>query len=181
MPRLPIKGDKNGVHEYRITLGTFERERLDSALTAFSINRVATPLVALLSDVTGMTVVVIAFVWFRTPKERRAELSALLKNLDMFSGEPLNIYKLVNMAVDLFQFLASIPESLQDELAGIQQFGGAGLGVGAQLARDLQNLAARGQGSLGEIEGTGGGLGGLTDLIEQIFGTVGTEGNDEAV
>mgnify|MGYP003678901728 CR=1 FL=1 len=39
MPRLPIKGDKNGVHEYRITLGTFERERLDSALTAFSINR----------------------------------------------------------------------------------------------------------------------------------------------
>ena len=48
MPRLPVDGKK--VSEFRLTLGTFERERLDTLITAISINRVANPIVSLLGD-----------------------------------------------------------------------------------------------------------------------------------
>jgi len=51
VPRLPIDGTK--VKEFRLTLGTFERERIDTLITAIAINRVSTPLVALLSDVSA--------------------------------------------------------------------------------------------------------------------------------
>jgi len=54
MPRLPVDGKK--VQEIRFTLGTFERERLDTLITAISINRIANPVVALMSDVSGMIV-----------------------------------------------------------------------------------------------------------------------------
>ena len=54
MPRLPVDGKK--VQEIRFTLGTFERERLDTLITAISINKIANPVVALMSDVSGMIV-----------------------------------------------------------------------------------------------------------------------------
>ena len=54
MPRLPVDGKK--VQEIRFTLGTYERERLDTIITAISINRIANPVVALMSDVSGMIV-----------------------------------------------------------------------------------------------------------------------------
>ena len=54
MPRLPVDGKK--VQEIRFTLGTYERERLDTLITAISINRIANPVVALMSDVSGMIV-----------------------------------------------------------------------------------------------------------------------------
>ena len=50
MPRLPVDGKK--VVEHRITFGTKEREILDSALGAYQFNRVASPVVAGLSDVS---------------------------------------------------------------------------------------------------------------------------------
>ena len=56
MPRLPVDGKK--VIEHRITLGTFERERLDTLITGLTIKNVATPTVALLNDVTGMIAIV---------------------------------------------------------------------------------------------------------------------------
>mgnify|MGYP003658188737 CR=1 FL=1 len=56
MPRLPVKGDKNGVFEFRITLGQKERDLLETASTAFAINKVAVPAVSLMSDVSGMIV-----------------------------------------------------------------------------------------------------------------------------
>ena len=50
MPRLPVDGKK--VIEHRVTFGTKEREILDGAVTAYQINRILTPVVAALSDVS---------------------------------------------------------------------------------------------------------------------------------
>ena len=63
MPRLPVDGKK--VQEFRITLGTFERERVDTLITALTFNKVSTPLVALLSDVSAMTTIVSAYLVYK--------------------------------------------------------------------------------------------------------------------
>jgi len=54
MPRLPVDGKR--VIEHRITFGTKERDMIDSALASYQFNRVATPTVDLMKDVSGMTV-----------------------------------------------------------------------------------------------------------------------------
>ena len=54
MPRLPVDGKK--VVEHRITFGTKERDMIEGALAAFQFNRVASPLVAGMSDVSFMVV-----------------------------------------------------------------------------------------------------------------------------
>jgi len=54
MPRLPVDGKK--VIEHRITLGTKERELLDQGINAYQFNQIATPTVALMSDISGMIV-----------------------------------------------------------------------------------------------------------------------------
>jgi len=48
MPRLPVDGVK--VQEIRITLGGKERQLVETALTAYSVNRIATPVVTLMTD-----------------------------------------------------------------------------------------------------------------------------------
>ena len=52
MPRLPVDGKK--VVEHRISLGTFERQQLESFGAAYGFNRVSSPLIALLSDNSAM-------------------------------------------------------------------------------------------------------------------------------
>jgi hypothetical protein len=52
MPRLPVDGKK--VIEHRITFGTKERDMLESALAGYQFNKVATPVVAGMSDVSFM-------------------------------------------------------------------------------------------------------------------------------
>ena len=47
---------KNGVFEIRLTMGQKEREMFETASTAYAINKVANPAVALMSDVSGMIV-----------------------------------------------------------------------------------------------------------------------------
>ena len=59
MPRLPVDG-KKGV-EHRITLGTKEREMVQQFVSSNSFNKIATPTVDLLNDVTGMIAVVAIF------------------------------------------------------------------------------------------------------------------------
>lgn len=54
MPRLPVDGKR--VVEHRITLGTKERQMVDRIVGSYQFNRVATPTVALMSNVTGMAV-----------------------------------------------------------------------------------------------------------------------------
>ncbi len=51
------KADK--VIEYRISLQDKEREMIDSALGAYQMNKIATPIVNLMNDVSGMTVLLI--------------------------------------------------------------------------------------------------------------------------
>jgi len=55
MPRLPVDGVK--VQELRITLGGKEREILESASTAYSMNRISTPIVNLISDQSAMVLI----------------------------------------------------------------------------------------------------------------------------
>lgn len=52
MPRLPVDGKK--VIEHRITFGTKERQLMEGALGAFQFNKVSTPIVAGMSDVSFM-------------------------------------------------------------------------------------------------------------------------------
>jgi hypothetical protein len=54
LPRLPVDGKK--VVEHRITFGTKERDMMESALAAFQFNRIASPVVAGMSDVSFMLV-----------------------------------------------------------------------------------------------------------------------------
>ena len=56
MPRLPVDGKK--VQEIRFTLGTFERERLDTLISTLAFKNVATPTVSLLNDTTGLIALV---------------------------------------------------------------------------------------------------------------------------
>jgi len=48
------KKKPNSVTEFRISLQDKQSEQLDSMIAAYQINKVATPLVALLSDVSAM-------------------------------------------------------------------------------------------------------------------------------
>lgn len=63
MPRLPVDGKK--VIEHRITFGTKERDMIESALTGYQFNKVVTPIVAGMSDVSFMVVLgSILAIWF---------------------------------------------------------------------------------------------------------------------
>jgi len=50
VPRLPVDGKK--VVEHRITFGTKERDLAEGALAAYQFNRIITPIVSALSDVS---------------------------------------------------------------------------------------------------------------------------------
>ena len=50
MPRLPVDGKR--VVEHRITFGTKERDLAEGALAAYQFNRIITPIVSALSDVS---------------------------------------------------------------------------------------------------------------------------------
>ena len=63
MPRLPVDGKK--VQEFRVTLGQFERDRIDTLITAITINKISTPLVALLSDVSAVSLLIGVYVSYR--------------------------------------------------------------------------------------------------------------------
>jgi len=54
--RLPVDGKK--VIEHRISLGTFERNQLDTLITSLAFKNVATPTVSLLNDATGLIAIV---------------------------------------------------------------------------------------------------------------------------
>ena len=60
MPRKPT----DRVVEHRITFGKKERQQMDSLIAAYGFNKIANPLVALVSDVSAMTVLVTTYaVW----------------------------------------------------------------------------------------------------------------------
>jgi hypothetical protein len=72
MPRLPVDGKK--VQEQRVTLGGLEREELRTLVTSMQIRNIATPLVSLMKDVTGMATLYLIL---------NAMFPEWLKNLDL--------------------------------------------------------------------------------------------------
>ncbi len=60
MPRLPVDGKK--VIEHRITFGAKERDLLDQVTLGYQFNKIGSPLVALLSDISAMSLIVAAYV-----------------------------------------------------------------------------------------------------------------------
>jgi hypothetical protein len=63
VPRLPVDGKK--VIEYRVSLSGVERKALEDLVFANTINKVSTPLVALLSDVSAMALLTAAYLGYR--------------------------------------------------------------------------------------------------------------------
>ena len=63
MPRLPVDGKK--VIEHRITLGSKERQLLDNVATSYSINKIATPLVSLISDVSALAFLTSIYIAYK--------------------------------------------------------------------------------------------------------------------
>jgi len=72
MPRLPVDGKK--VIEHRITLGTKERELLESYVFGSNFNQITEPGVELLKDISAMTTITIAFIAFRYGADIAAQL-----------------------------------------------------------------------------------------------------------
>ena len=127
MPRLPVDGKK--VQEFRLTLGTFERERIDTLITAIAINRVSTPLVALLSDVSALSALALAYGYYKYGDEFK---SFMKDNYD-------NLGDLVN---DFLLFLPNAPDlnpfnNQPNSGVPSSESGGGGL---SGLIQDLINL-----------------------------------------
>lgn len=57
MPRLPVDGKK--VIEYRMTLGTYERERLDQLVTSIQVKNIGDPIVAIMKDISATATLLI--------------------------------------------------------------------------------------------------------------------------
>ena len=57
MPRLPVDGKK--VIEYRMTLGTYERERLDRLITSLQVKNIGEPIVGIMKDVSATAIFLI--------------------------------------------------------------------------------------------------------------------------
>tara|TARA_R100000700_G_C3154087_1_gene131838 strand:+ start:856 stop:1227 length:372 start_codon:yes stop_codon:yes gene_type:complete len=122
VPRLPVDGKK--VIEHRITFGTKEREMIDSAITGYEFNRIATPIVAGLSDVSFMLTVT-AILGYFFPKivmpDANSPIEQVLQNLQ-----------------------TGIKESLADRLERKQEFDEAQnqavFDAGSSILAILQNL-----------------------------------------
>jgi|TARA_R110000822_G_scaffold256566_1_gene382350 hypothetical protein len=65
LPRKPVEK----VVEHRITLGQKEREMIDTAVAGYTFNKVATPMVALLSDVSALTTLALAYGYWKYGEE----------------------------------------------------------------------------------------------------------------
>jgi len=72
MPRLPVDGKK--VVEHRITLGTKERQLIESYVFANQINQISEPAVEILKDISAMTSLTIAYIIIRYGADIAAQL-----------------------------------------------------------------------------------------------------------
>ena len=129
MPRLPIDGTK--VKEFRLTLGTFERERIDTLITAIAINRVSTPLVALLSDVSALSAIALAYGYFKYGEDFKSFMKDSYDNLG-------------DLVSDFLLWLPNAPDlnPLNDNDIGVPNKleGGS---VIVQIIQDLFNLLSQ--------------------------------------
>ena len=110
--------DGKKVQEIRFTLGTFERERVDTLISALAFNRVSTPLVALLSDISAMTTITTAYLVYKYGPDA-------LQYMKQDSYEDVT-----GLASDALSVIASLP--VISQTLGVADFignlGSAGLG-----------------------------------------------------
>lgn len=135
MPRLPVDGSK--VIEHRITLGTKERQILESVMTAYSFRNVATPIVNTISDNSalaflGLLVALLLPGWI---PDDWAEITE-----DMTQGQVKDWLELQNLAG------AAVGASVFGPYGWIAAILGAVLGsvgveVGEDVLEDLQSDA----------------------------------------
>tara|TARA_R110000751_G_scaffold93532_1_gene182654 strand:+ start:445 stop:804 length:360 start_codon:yes stop_codon:yes gene_type:complete len=87
MPRLPV----DNVQEFRVTLGQYERERLDTIITALTINKISSPVITLLSDVSAMTLITSAYIAYRYGPEVADQLAESYDNLNSLVNDTNSI------------------------------------------------------------------------------------------
>jgi len=137
VPRLPIDGTK--VKEFRLTLGTFERERIDTLITAIAINRVSTPLVALLSDVSALSAIALAYGYYKYGDEFKEFMKDSYENLG-------------DLVSDFLLFLPNAPDlnpfNNEPNIGVPNKLEGGSVIV--QIIQDLFNSLSQ-QGNSGEI------------------------------
>ena len=117
MPRLPV----DNVQEFRVTLGQYERERLDTIITALTINKIGSPVIALLSDVSAMTLITSAYITFQYGPEIASLLSndyestkGLLDDVNALTANNNPLLEKAGFWGDIFQFIGN----LQGEIIG---------------------------------------------------------------
>jgi hypothetical protein len=110
MPRLPVDGKK--VSELRISLSGVERQALEDFIVANNINKVGTPLVALISDVSAMAFLITAYSVYRYGddaldyfQEQYNNLGMLYKDFILVS-KGLPVIREINFGLDLLSRLA---------------------------------------------------------------------------
>tara|TARA_R110000823_G_scaffold243173_1_gene367463 strand:- start:80 stop:472 length:393 start_codon:yes stop_codon:yes gene_type:complete len=119
--RLPVDGKK--VQEFRITLGTFERDRLDTLITGLTVKNVANPFVALISDISALTFLFTAYMTY-------------------IYGEPVTNF-LLEEYEDISDFVKTINEIENAKEIGILVIKNAvpfGLGYLPDIIRDAMDL-----------------------------------------
>jgi hypothetical protein len=89
MPRLPVDGKR--VIEHRITFGTKERELLDNVATSYSINKVATPLVALISDISALAFLTSIYIGFKFGRPALNKLKDTYESTEELMKDVANI------------------------------------------------------------------------------------------
>ena len=87
------KPKPDNIVRHEIVLGRVEREMLDTAFTAMSFNRVMSPLVAGVSDVTFMAFVILAYNYIYNqnlpiPEEAGGLVHALKEDYDIYRTTP---------------------------------------------------------------------------------------------
>ena len=114
------KPKPDNVVRHEIVFGRSERDLLEGALIAYQVNRISTPLVALLSDVSAMTIVFTALGTYLGFK------------FEVFQGGYADMTSLVNDFIN--QYEAFKESSTLDQAATIASAGlGAIPGVGVGL------------------------------------------------
>ena len=121
------KPDKVVVH--RIEFQKKERELIEGLTTAYALNRVATPIVALLSDVSAMTLLTSIYVGYRYGEQGLALLTPEPETVGVIVQDLQNIYTAIpvglNIGIEnslfapLSPLFSFITQGIQDNLGSI--------------------------------------------------------------
>ncbi len=111
MPRKPT----TEVIEHRITFGQKERNLLDTVVASYGFNRVSSPLIALLSDVSAMAFLTTLYVGWKYGPSKVEWLKNQYENLEELAQDVQGILEseYVERAANLDQTLENIEESGQ--------------------------------------------------------------------